>query len=93
MDKPDENQIKKAFLKLRQLKKDNPLLSFEPYVDKDGYSAQLEFLKSTKRRQAAISGNRGGKTTVGTVKALMYATGWYPDWFPSHDLGGFLHIF
>ena len=83
MDKPDENQIKKAFLKLRQLKKDNPLLSFEPYVDKDGYSAQLEFLKSTKRRQAAISGNRGGKTTVGTVKALMYATGWYPDWFPN----------
>lgn len=45
------------------------------------YPKQLAFLNSKTRETLLSAGNRLGKTLTGAVKAAIYATGLYPDWW------------
>ena len=42
---------------------------------------QAEFMNSVAETTAFFGANRSGKTTAGAVKAIIHATGRYPDWW------------
>lgn len=75
----DLKEVTSAILERERIQKECPLLLFKPYDD-----YQKKVLTSEKRRIAVLGPNRHGKTTIGIIRGLCHALGFYPDYFPSH---------
>lgn len=73
-ERTKDPEVGKILNQLVELRKENPLLFFEPHKPgPDGRRPQLEFIQAKTPRIAAIAGTRFGKSTVLGITALREA--------------------
>lgn len=74
----------KHLRRVREVAKDNGILFYRPHAKQDA------FHRSTEKRRAYFSGNRGGKSTANGAETAAWALGerlWYPEGDPARTSG------
>jgi phage terminase large subunit-like protein len=83
LDKWSDEQLKKMAevkVELERIKRNNPLEFYKPYESRlvKGRKPQEEFHKSRAKIRVVTGGNRSGKSEVGVVEDIYWATGLNP---------------